>query len=160
MGGEYFYARRDGLYLLLLGMWLTSVARWETPTSAASGGCSETWGPRKVARLFGGRRSGGALEGCLSHGDGDPTWSAAHDDAAQRSKKSNERMREDFFGHRKRRKAITRRSEVQILPPQPRRTTKRHKLEDMGSYRSLREDAGRYGHTNLKLCENNRRNNI
>ena len=39
------------------------------------------WGPRRVARPAGERRSGGALEGCLSHRDSDPTWSKARDDA-------------------------------------------------------------------------------
>ena len=35
------------------------------------------WGPRRDARPAGERRSGGALEGCLSHRDSDPTWSKA-----------------------------------------------------------------------------------
>ena len=39
------------------------------------------WGPRRDARPAGERRSGGALEGCLSHRDSDPTWSKARDDA-------------------------------------------------------------------------------
>ena len=41
----------------------------------------ENWGPRRDARPAGERRSGGALEGCLSHRDSDPTWSKARDDA-------------------------------------------------------------------------------
>ena len=39
------------------------------------------WGPRRDARPAGERRSGGALEGCLSHRDSDPTWSKDRDDA-------------------------------------------------------------------------------
>ena len=39
------------------------------------------WGPRRDARPAGERRSGAALEGCLSHRDSDPTWSKARDDA-------------------------------------------------------------------------------
>ena len=39
------------------------------------------WGPRRDARPAGERRSGGALESCLSHRDSDPTWSKARDDA-------------------------------------------------------------------------------
>ena len=39
------------------------------------------WGPRRDARPAGERRSSGALEGCLSHRDSDPTWSKARDDA-------------------------------------------------------------------------------
>ena len=39
------------------------------------------WGPRRDARPAGERRSGGALEGCLSHRDSDPTWSKARDNA-------------------------------------------------------------------------------
>ena len=39
------------------------------------------WGPRRVARPVGERRSGGALEGCLFRRNSDPTWSAARDDA-------------------------------------------------------------------------------
>ena len=39
------------------------------------------WGPQRVARPAGERRSGGALEGCLSHRDSNPTWSKARDDA-------------------------------------------------------------------------------
>ena len=39
------------------------------------------WGPRRVARPGGERRSGGALEGCPMRKRGDPTWSAARDDA-------------------------------------------------------------------------------
>ena len=41
MSGEYFYVRREYLHLLLLVMRPTSVARWETPPSAAGGGYSE-----------------------------------------------------------------------------------------------------------------------
>ena len=43
--------------------------------------CVLVWGPRRDARPAGERRSGGALEGCLSHRDSDPTWSKARDDA-------------------------------------------------------------------------------
>ena len=39
------------------------------------------WGPRRDARPAGERRSGEALEGCLSHRDSDPIWSKARDDA-------------------------------------------------------------------------------
>ena len=39
------------------------------------------WGPRRIARPVGERRSGGALEGCLFRRNSDPTWSAARDDA-------------------------------------------------------------------------------
>ena len=43
--------------------------------------CVLVWGPRRDARPAGERRSGGALEGCLSHRDSDPTWSKDRDDA-------------------------------------------------------------------------------
>ena len=43
--------------------------------------CVLVWGPRRDIRPAGERRSGEALEGCLSHRDSDPTWSAARDDA-------------------------------------------------------------------------------
>ena len=50
------------------------------------------WGPRRDARPAGERRSGGALEGCLSHRDSDPTWSKARDDAyAQKERPRGER---------------------------------------------------------------------
>ena len=50
------------------------------------------WGPRRDARPAGERRSGEALEGCLSHRDSDPTWSAARDDAyAQKERLRGER---------------------------------------------------------------------
>ena len=39
------------------------------------------WGPRRDARPAGERRSGGALEGYPKRKRGDPTWSAARDDA-------------------------------------------------------------------------------
>ena len=39
------------------------------------------WGPRRDTRPAGERRSGGALEGYPKHKRGDPTWSAARDDA-------------------------------------------------------------------------------
>ena len=39
------------------------------------------WGPRRDARPAGERRSGGALEGYPKRKLGDPTWSAARDDA-------------------------------------------------------------------------------
>ena len=39
------------------------------------------WGPRRDARPAGERRSGEALEGCLSHRDSNPIWSKARDDA-------------------------------------------------------------------------------
>ena len=45
------------------------------------------WGPRRDARPAGERRSGGALEGCLSHRDSDPTWSAARDDAYEQKER-------------------------------------------------------------------------
>ena len=61
----------------------TSVARWETPSSAAGGGYSE--------------------EGVCA--------------AVEKIERAN--SAKIFSGHRKRREAITRRSEVQILPPQP-----------------------------------------
>ena len=49
------------------------------------------WGPRRDARPAGERRSGEALEGCLSHRDSDPTWSAARDDAyAQKERHGGE----------------------------------------------------------------------
>ena len=49
------------------------------------------WGPRRDARPAGERRSGGALEGCLSHRDSDPTWSKARDDAyAQKERPGGE----------------------------------------------------------------------
>lgn len=38
---EYFYVCRESLHLQLWVMRLTSVARWETPPSAAGGGYSE-----------------------------------------------------------------------------------------------------------------------
>lgn len=38
---EYFYVCRESLYLQLWVMRPTSVARWETPPSAAGGGYSE-----------------------------------------------------------------------------------------------------------------------
>ena len=52
------------------------------------------WGPRRDARPAGERRSGGALEGCLSHRDSDPTWSKARDDAyAQKERLGGEPYR-------------------------------------------------------------------
>ena len=39
------------------------------------------WGPRRDARPAGERMSGGALEGYPKRKLGDPTWSAARDDA-------------------------------------------------------------------------------
>ena len=52
------------------------------------------WGPRRDARPAGERRSGGALEGCLSHRDSDPTWSKARDDAyAQKERPAGEPYR-------------------------------------------------------------------
>ena len=52
------------------------------------------WGPRRDARPAGERRSGEALEGCLSHRDSDPTWSAARDDAyAQKERHGGEPYR-------------------------------------------------------------------
>ena len=39
------------------------------------------WGPRRDTRPAGERRSGGALEGYPKRKRGDPTWSAARDDA-------------------------------------------------------------------------------
>ena len=57
------------------------------------------WGPRRVARPAGERRSGGALEGCLSHRDSDPTWSKARDDAyAQKERPAGEAYRPSPFG--------------------------------------------------------------
>ena len=53
--------------------------------------CVLVWGPRRDARPAGERRSGGALEGCLSHRDSDPTWSKARDDAyAQKERHGGE----------------------------------------------------------------------
>ena len=43
--------------------------------------CVLVWGPRRDARPAGERRSGGALEGYPKRKRGDPTWSAARDDA-------------------------------------------------------------------------------
>ena len=52
------------------------------------------WGPRRDARPAGERRSGGALEGCLSHRDSNPIWSAARDDAyAQKERPGGEPYR-------------------------------------------------------------------
>ena len=49
------------------------------------------WGPRRVARPAGERRSGGALEGYPKRKRGDPTWSAARDDAyAQKERPGGE----------------------------------------------------------------------
>ena len=45
------------------------------------------WGPRRVARPDGERRSGGALEGCPMRKRGDPTWSVARDDAQEQKKR-------------------------------------------------------------------------
>ena len=45
------------------------------------------WGPPRVARPVGERRSGGALEGCPMRKRGDPTWSAARDDAQGQKKR-------------------------------------------------------------------------
>ena len=57
------------------------------------------WGPRRDARPAGERRSGGALEGCLSHRDSDPTWSKARDDAyAQKERPGGEPYRPSPFG--------------------------------------------------------------
>ena len=57
------------------------------------------WGPRRVARPAGERRSGGALEGCLSHRDSDPTWSKASDDAyAQKERPAGEAYRSSPCG--------------------------------------------------------------
>ena len=56
--------------------------------------CVLVWGPRRDARPAGERRSGGALEGCLSHRDSDPTWSKARDDAyAQKERPGGEPYR-------------------------------------------------------------------
>ena len=45
------------------------------------------------------RRSGGALEGCLSHRDSDPTWSKARDDAyAQKERPAGEAYRSSPCG--------------------------------------------------------------
>ena len=50
------------------------------------------WGPRRDARPAGERRSGGALEGYPKRKRGDPTWSAARDDAyAQKERLRGER---------------------------------------------------------------------
>ena len=61
--------------------------------------CVLVWGPRRDARPAGERRSGGALEGCLSHRDSDPTWSKARDDAyAQKERPGGEPYRPSPFG--------------------------------------------------------------
>ena len=61
--------------------------------------CVLVWGPRRDARPAGERRSGGALEGCLSHRDSDPTWSKARDDAyAQKERPAGEPYRPSPFG--------------------------------------------------------------
>ena len=52
------------------------------------------WGPRRDARPAGERRSGGALEGYPKRKRGDPTWSAARDDAyAQKERPGGEPYR-------------------------------------------------------------------
>ena len=52
------------------------------------------WGPRRDARPAGERRSGGALEGYPKRKRGDPTWSAARDDAyAQKERLGGEPYR-------------------------------------------------------------------
>ena len=52
------------------------------------------WGPRRDARPAGERRSGGALEGYPKRKRGDPTWSAARDDAyAQKERPAGEAYR-------------------------------------------------------------------
>ena len=52
------------------------------------------WGPRRDARPVGERRSGGALEGYPKRKRGDPTWSAARDDAyAQKERLGGEPYR-------------------------------------------------------------------
>ena len=52
------------------------------------------WGPRRDARPAGERRSGGALEGYPKRKLGDPTWSAARDDAyAQKERPGGEPYR-------------------------------------------------------------------
>ena len=57
------------------------------------------WGPRRDARPAGERRSGEALEGCLSHRDSDPTWSKARDDAyAQKERPAGEAYRSSPCG--------------------------------------------------------------
>ena len=49
------------------------------------------WGPQRDARPAGERRSGGALEGYPKRKRGDPTWSAARDDAyAQKERHGGE----------------------------------------------------------------------
>ena len=61
--------------------------------------CVLVWGPRRDARPAGERRSGGALEGCLSHRDSDPTWSKARDDAyAQKERPAGEAYRSSPCG--------------------------------------------------------------
>ena len=57
------------------------------------------WGPRRDARPAGERRSGGALEGYPKRKRGDPTWSAARDDAyAQKERPGGEPYRPSPFG--------------------------------------------------------------
>ena len=57
------------------------------------------WGPRRDTRPAGERRSGGALEGCLSHRDSNPTWSEARDDAyAQKERHGGEPYRLSLSG--------------------------------------------------------------
>ena len=61
--------------------------------------CALVWGPRRDARPAGERRSGGALEGYPKRKRGDPTWSAARDDAyAQKERPGGEPCRPSPFG--------------------------------------------------------------
>ena len=66
------------------------------------------WGPRRDARPAGERRSGGALEGYPKRKLGDPTWSAARDDAyAQKERLGGEPYRLSPFGDSATPKATT-----------------------------------------------------
>ena len=57
------------------------------------------WGPRRDTRPAGERRSGGALGGCLSHRDSNPTWSEARDAAyAQKERPAGEAYRSSPCG--------------------------------------------------------------
>ena len=56
-------------------------------------------GPPAGRKARWGKGSGGALEGCLSHRDSDPTWSKARDDAyAQKERPGGEPYRPSPFG--------------------------------------------------------------
>ena len=76
------------------------------------------WGPRRDARPAGERRSGGALEGCLSHRDSDPTWSKARDDAyAQKERPAGEAYRSSPCGDSATPKALTNYPQNELIFP-------------------------------------------